>query len=262
MENIISKNNEKIKSAVSLRDSASNRKKSGRFFIEGARLCQDAALSGVNILQLFFTAKSGSKFSSFLDDVIPRAKEVYQISEEVSAKLAGTMSAQGIFCVCEIPESQADFTVESGKKYILLEDVQDPSNVGAIGRTAEALGIDAMIICGGCDIYNPKALRASMGAFFRLRTVQSSIADVASQAKRAGVMLAASTAENDAEKITDVDFSGGFICIIGNEGSGVSQQAFDAADLKITIPMSGRAESLNASTACAIIIWEMMRNGT
>lgn len=263
MENITSKNNEKIKFAVSLRDSSSARRSNNLFFAEGARLCRDAALSGIEILQLFFTGKSERKFDEYLKDILPRAQAVYLISDEVSAKLSDTRSPQGIFCVCRMPQrNEPDLSLKAGAKYIALENVQDPSNVGAVGRTAEALGIDGMIVCGGCDIYNPKALRASMGAFFRLNIAECTVSRLAQKAKEAGLPLAVSTPDRDARKITDIDFSKGFICIAGNEGSGVSQEAADLCDMKITIPMSGRAESLNASTASAIMIWEMVRNGS
>ncbi len=261
MESITSKSNEKIKFAASLRDSSSQRKKSGMFFAEGARLCRDAAISGVDILQLFFTRKSEQKFAEYLKDILPCAKDSFIISEEVSSKLSDTLSPQGIFCVCRIPEKSGNGSLKNGGKYIALENVQDPSNTGAVARTAEALGVDGMIVCGGCDIYNPKALRASMGAFFRLNVTECSVFELAEKAKEAGLPLAVSTPDADAKKITGVDFSNGFVCITGNEGSGVSREAENLCDLKITIPMRGRAESLNAATASAIMIWEMVRNG-
>ncbi|MBQ7596825.1 MAG: RNA methyltransferase [Clostridia bacterium] len=263
MENITSKSNEKIKFAVSLKDSSSQRKKSGMFFAEGARLCCDAAMSGVDILQLFFTRKSEQKFAEYLNKILPLAKESFVIGEDVSAKLSDTSSPQGIFCVCRIPEKNAAETALNKKgKYIALENVQDPSNTGAVARTAEAMGLDGMIVCSGCDVYNPKALRASMGAFFRLNVIECSVYQLAEKAGQAGLPLAFSTPDADARKITDIDFSNGFVCITGNEGSGVSDEAKELCDLKITIPMRGRAESLNAATASAIMIWEMVRNGS
>ena len=262
LEIITSKTNEKIKFAASLRDSSARRKKSGMFFTEGARLCCDAALSGVDIVQLFFTRRSEQKFSGYINTILRRAKEAFIISDDVSEKLSDTRSPQGIFCVCRIPAREDDgLSLKSGGKYIALENVQDPSNTGAVARTAEALGLDGMIVCGGCDIYNPKALRASMGAFFRLDVSECSISRLAAKAKEVNLPLAVSTPERDAEKITGIDFSKGFICVTGNEGNGVSQEAAELCDLKITIPMSGRAESLNASTASAIMIWEMVRDG-
>ena len=264
MENITSKNNDKIKRAALIKDSASARKKEAAFFVEGARLCFDAAVSDVDILQFFFTAKAKEKFASYYNAVAQKAAEIYEISEDISRKLSDTQSPQGMFCVCGTVDKIAEADKIDGKgKYILLENVQDPSNLGAISRTAEALGIDGLILSGGCDIYNPKALRASMGAFFRLNIIicgdlQQFIAD----ARALSMTVAASTPSEDAVKITELDFSGGVICIVGNEGNGVSEETMKNSTLKVTIPMGGRAESLNASTAAAILIWEMMRRGS
>lgn len=264
MENITSKNNDKIKSAVQLQDSASARKKASSFFVEGARLCCDAAVSGVDILQFFFTPKAKEKFSDYYNSVAEKAAEIYEISEEVSRKLSDTQSPQGMFCVCRAVDKKSETDkINSKGKYILLENVQDPSNLGAVSRTAEALGVDGMIVSGGCDIYNPKALRASMGAFFRLDVIVcDDLQKFIAEAKALSMTVAASTPSADAVKITDLDFSGGVICIVGNEGNGVSDDTMKNSSVKVTIPMGGRAESLNASTAAAILIWEMMRRGS
>lgn len=264
MENITSKNNEKIKLAVSLRDSASQRRRNGRFFVEGARLCGDAAISGGDILQFFFTEKAKEKFADFYNTVINVAKESYCISEEVSKKLSDTQGPQGMFCICGVKNSSADGNkIHPCGKYIFLENVQDPSNLGAVARTAEAMGIDGLIVSGGCDIYNPKALRACMGAFFRLNIIECDDAiGFIRSAQKDGVKVYASTPQSSAQKITEADLSGGVILIVGNEGNGVTPETMNAADGKITIPMLGRAESLNASTAAAILIWEMVRRGS
>ena len=263
MENITSKNNDKIKSAVLLRGSASARKKACAFFVEGARLCYDAALSGVDILQFFFTSDAKEKFSAYFDLVLSKSAEAFEISEDISRKLSDTQSPQGMFCVCKTVDkiAKAD-KINSKGKYILLENVQDPSNLGAVSRTAEALGVDGLIVSGGCDIYNPKALRASMGAFFRLNVIIcGDLQQFIAQAKALSMTVAASTPSADAQNITQLDFSGGVICIVGNEGNGVSEETMKNSSVRVTIPMGGRAESLNAATAAAIIIWEMMRRG-
>ncbi len=263
MENITSKNNDKIKFAVSVRDSASQRRKNKKFFVEGARLCGDAAISGGDILQFFFTEKAKDKFFEIFKKISAVAKESYCISEDVSRKLSDTQGPQGMFCICSTDKKLYENKISPEGKYILLENVQDPSNLGAVARTAEAMGIDGLVINGGCDIYNPKALRACMGAFFRLNIIEcDDILKFIASARDNGVKVYASTPDSSAHKITDIDFSGGVICVVGNEGNGVTAETMAAADKKITIPMQGRAESLNASTAAAILIWEMVRRGS
>lgn len=264
MENITSKNNDKIKKAIAIRDSASQRKKNGAFFVEGARLCEDVAVSGGDILQFFFTEKARLKFAGFFEKISAIAKESYCINEEVSRKLSDTQNPQGLFCICAAENKNASKdTINPEGKYILLENVQDPSNLGAVARTAEAMGIDGLIVSGGCDMYNPKALRACMGAFFRLKVIEcGEILPFIAAAKSNGMKVYASTPDCSSQKITQVDFSGGVICIVGNEGNGVTKETMEEAHARITIPMQGRAESLNASTAAAILIWEMIRRGT
>ena len=137
----------------------------------------------------------------------------------------------------------------------VIDSVQNPNNLGAVIRTAEALGIDGIIISGGCDIYNPKALRASMGSVFRMPvTVAKSLPQKIEECKKLGIRTFASVVSGDA-----TDFSKGGICVIGNEGNGVSVETQNACDEKVTIVMKGRAESLNAAEASSIIMWEMTK---
>lgn len=146
------------------------------------------------------------------------------------------------------------------EKYVALDGIQNPDNLGAISRTAEALGVDALIVGGGCDIYNPKALRASMGALLRLSVISvPSILPVLQKARENGLPVFSTVPDSAAEDITTVDFSRGAVTVIGNEGNGVSKEVKAFSDRFITIPMGGKAESLNASAAATITMWEMMK---
>jgi TrmH family RNA methyltransferase len=151
-------------------------------------------------------------------------------------------------------------TIKYNGKYIALEDVSNPSNFGAVIRTAEAVGLDGVIVSGGCDIYNPKALRASMGSALRLSilTCDDAVGLIRELGSK-GMLTLASTPDSSAELITEVPMNGGVVCVVGNEGNGVTDEVMSACTKRITIPMNGRAESLNASTAAAILIWEMVR---
>lgn len=261
MERLTAKNNEKIKSAVAVRDSVKTRRESGLFFLEGARLCADAAENGVTVCKAFLTAKALEKYSSYAEKIIASAQEAYEISEEISGKLSDTQNPQGIFCLCKAEGKNAQTAeIKADGKYIFLENVQDPSNLGAVSRTAEALGIDGIFVCGGCDIYNPKALRASMGSALRIPVYSCENAvELIENLNKKGMLTLASTPDSSAELITNIDMSGGVVCIIGNEGNGITHETMSACKKKVTIPMGGRAESLNASTAAAILIWEMVR---
>jgi TrmH family RNA methyltransferase len=140
-----------------------------------------------------------------------------------------------------------------------LEEISNPSNFGAICRTAEAVGLDGIIIKGGCDIYNPKVLRAAMGALFRLDVVVTDdLISLLNTLKTNSMKIYGSVPDANAEKITNIDKSQGMVCVIGNEGNGISDEVKGFSEL-VTIPMNGYAESLNAAAAATIIMWEMMR---
>lgn len=255
---IESKSNDKIKSAQKLSLSASNRRERREFFLEGVRLCCDAALSSVRIKQCFFTERALEKNREKTEKVISCAEAAYVISEDIADKLSATKANQGIFAVCAMLDDEG-FTFREGGKYIALENIQDPSNLGAIIRTAEALGIDGAVLCSCCDPYNPKAQRAAMGSLLRLPLmINDDISSVFEQSKEKNILPIATVATPSADKITDVDMKNGVIAVIGNEGNGVSEETKKACR-NVTVPMQGRAESLNASMAAAIVMWEMMR---
>lgn len=255
---ITAKNNPKIKETKALLTSAKERKNSGLFVLEGVRLCCDAIKSGCKVTNAFCTENCMEKYGEDIALVKENCDNFYLVSNDVLKTISDTVTPQGVVCVATM--STKDFQYENGKKYIALDTVQNPDNLGAISRTAEAFGIDGMIVFGGCDIYNPKALRASMGALIRLPVkVCESLENEMKKCKKVGINTFATVPDRDAKDITKVDFSKGAFCIIGNEGNGVSQEIIGLCDEKITIKMSGRAESLNAAAAASITMWELVK---
>ncbi|MDY6016039.1 MAG: RNA methyltransferase [Oscillospiraceae bacterium] len=260
MEKITSRTNDKIKYAVRLGESASLRKESGEFFLEGARLCSDAALTGIEIRQAFFTGKALWKYADYVDNIVKSCGICYEISAEVSQKLAGTEKSQGVFCICAERRHNGGGSLDPSGKYLALENLQDPANLGAICRSAEALGLDGLIVGGGCDIYNPKALRAAMGSSLRLNIISAPALDgLIDKANSMGMLTLASVPRSTAVDIRKVSMGGGVICCVGNEGSGLSEQVIEKCKMQVVIPMNGRAESFNAAAAAAILAWELKR---
>lgn len=231
------------------------------FFIEGARLSYDAALSGVEIKEFFVTEHALTKYSEYVRLVENVAERGFVVSEEVAQKLSDTKNNQGVFCVCKMLDKKTNIgKIKYNGKYVALEDVSNPSNFGAVVRTAEAVGLNGVIVSGGCDIYNPKSLRASMGSLFRLQVIQcDNLPQLITELRQNSMKVYAGVPDSDALKITDADMSDGVVCIIGNEGNGITSQTIEASTCSVTIPMKGRAESLNAAAAASIMIWEMMR---
>ena len=237
MDRITSRENPLIKRYRKLTGSRRLRESAGCFTMEGARLCLDAAQSGVR-LQTLLLSEDGLRYpeSALL---LGFARQCFAIPNELARFISDTEHPQGIFAVGEIPQPRP-FAPQEGK-YILLDDLQDPGNLGTVLRTAEALGIDAVILSDHCpDLYSPKVIRSTMGSVFRQRTVRvSSLAESVAGWKRAGMRC----------------------FVIGNEGNGVSPAVIAACGEEVYIPMQGAAESLNAAVAAALCMWELSGRG-
>ncbi len=261
MEKIVSKDNRQVKYAAKLAESSRFRREEGMFFLEGARLCADAWESGIEIFQFFATPQSIKKYEKLAAPCAAAAHKSYEITQEVSARLSDTQTPQGIFCICKMLDKPPRWnTIKDKGFYLALENVQDPANLGASARTGEALGIDGILVSGGCDRYNTKALRASMGALFRLPLMETdNLPEAICFAGKIGLKTLACVPERSALSISRIDFSSGAVAVIGNEGAGLTADTISACNYKTTIPMRGRAESLNASMAAGIVLWEMLR---
>ena len=204
------------------------------------------------------TADAEEKGGERLKILLKNAQKIYTVTEEVAEKLSDTVSSQGVFAILQmLPETA--LAIQKGGKYVVLDTVQNPQNLGAIARTAEAFGVNGLIVGGGCDRYNPKALRASMGTLLRLPVFETE--DLAATVREIGktVPTFATVPDCTAESICAQDFSGGAAAIIGNEGNGVREAVLSAAQKRVTIPMRGNAESLNAAAAATVTVWEMMK---
>ncbi|MCC8073827.1 MAG: RNA methyltransferase [Clostridiales bacterium] len=258
MEKITGKNNAYIKDVKKLFSSSRERRSQQLFVLEGARLVFDVLNSFYEIDSFLITNDAYEKYRDLANQMIEKSKRSFIISEEISEKLSDTKNSQGVFAVCKM--RQNDFVWKCNGKYIALDNVQDPGNLGTIVRTAEALGIDGVLIGGGCDCFNPKVLRSAMGSMLRVNILRcDNLADLLEKRKKSGMMIYGTSPNNNAVKITDIDFNCGCICVIGNEASGISDEIKNISTSLITIPMLGNAESLNASVAASIVMWEMLR---
>ncbi len=257
-EIIESKENKLIKSVRKLVSSSSERREKGLFVLEGLRLCNDAAFNGYSIETLIVS----SDFSEYIkiDRLYSLSKRCVKLPLSLFKTLCDTVNPQGVLCVVKIP-----LTVYSGVeninngKYIMLENTADPSNLGAIARTAEALGISGLIMSSvSTDPFSPKAQRSGMGALLRLPIfVSRNITDDLNLLKSKGFLLYASVVSGDAKSLSSVSFCKDSIVLIGNEANGLTDETIKQCDEKVTIKMLGRAESLNAAAAAAIFMWQM-----
>lgn len=260
MERITSRQNKTVRDAGALLSSPEERRRRGEFLCEGARLCQDAARSGVEVVRCFVTEQAMEKYARYLEPVLAVSGESYLIADHVAGLLSDTRHPQGVFCQCRWPRGLGDLPQE-GPSLAVLEELQDPGNLGTILRTAEALGVEQVILLGDCcDPLSPKALRASMGAVFRLKIgLEADSQALCSRLEQRGYGLLASVPDSSALPVTEVDFAGQrYAVFIGNEGNGLRAETISRCQ-PVTIPMAGRAESLNASAAATILLWEMAR---
>ena len=142
---------------------------------------------------------------------------------------------------------------------ILLENVQDPGNVGTVIRTAAAMGVKTVILCGACaDVYSPKTARATMGAIFSQRIVRLSAAEAAALAADRGMKLYGAALSPRAKDIRELELKNAVVAI-GSEGRGLSEELLGLCDGELIIPMAPGSESLNAAVAASIVLWEMAR---
>lgn len=257
---ITSRDNETVKQFMKLSGSKKQRDASGLFCLEGVRLVADAHRSGVAFEKILATENCLQKYNHELAEMLVNNGKINTISGDLAGKLSDVKTPQGIFAIAKKLDKTLDTdTIKCGGCYLALCSTQDPGNIGTMIRTAEALGMDGILLHQTCDIYSPKVVRSTMGSLFRMRFCDcGDIFELTGSLNRAGVDTCAAVVE-EADRITDVSFSGPRVLYIGNEGNGLDERIASACARRVTIPMKGNAESLNAAAAAAILMWEMTK---
>ncbi len=253
---ITSKENSLIKLTSELQNSSKKRQEIGLFVLEGLRICKDAFDNGIRFDKLIVSKTAMEKYQGDISEFSDVSAECYLLTDSLFKKISETDSPQGIIVLARKPETKMlDF---NHGRFIGLENLQDPSNLGAIARSCEALGVNGILLSKNCcDPYSPKSLRASMGTLLRIPVIV--LENFAQDIKKAGLISYACIVNSEALPINKVEFSDGSVVLIGNEANGLTDDTVNSSDYKITIPMNGTAESLNASVAAAIAIWEMIK---
>ena len=261
MKKLESKENSEIKKISKLMSSKKFRIKEKQFVIEGARLCEDAANSGIIIEKVFYTEKAQEKYSKIVDRIKKTSNDSFLVTEKIMNFITDTKTPQGLVCVCKQFDDKFNIEkVKNSKKLIALENIQDPSNLGTIFRTAEALGLEGVILTDDCcEVFSSKVLRGSMGAVFRvpIYTFESTMDIFKLFGKDFNIYGA--VPDKNAVDIRKVDFSKKSIVLVGNEGNGLKEETIKKCKEKLTIPMKGKSESLNAAVAASIAMWEMVK---
>ena len=268
-EIITSRNNPIVKWAASLQDKK-GRDRESCFIAEGTKLTFEAIEAGLRVHSVFVDESKKDKILPRLEQIVSDKTyadfTVYLLSATAFEKISTEKSPQGIISVIKSLDFfynidiiyNEEFFLDENEKALALYSVRDPGNLGAVIRSAVAFGVDHIILSADCaDVYNPKTVRSAMGSLFRTKitTVGDFSSFITSAVNNGRRVFAAELSEN-AKSLNDVGLLGSDIVIIGNEGHGIATEVSDLCSGSVYIPISKKTESLNASVAAAIFMWE------
>ena len=255
-EKITSARNERIRQVLELQEKSRTRRALGLFVVEGRRELEHCLEAGYELDSVFWCPEILPELPQELIGDVP----VSELTAELYGKIAYRGGTEGLVArVKARPHTLEDLTLKDNPLSVVLESVEKPGNLGAVFRSADAAGADAVIICDPLtDLYNPNLIRSSIGGVF---TVQSAVCDSASAISwlKARGMKILTAQLQDSSWYYDVDMKGGTAIVIGTEATGLTEQWREAADAHIRIPMLGALDSLNASVSAAILLFEAVR---
>ena len=252
MERITSRQNPLMAHIRKLASSRSYRRETGEYLGDGVKLLEEALRWGAAITVVVCT--EGVSLPA-----LPAGLRLVEVPGELMAYISPMETPQGVLFLAKQPALRPPARLEAGR-YLALEGVQDPGNVGTILRTADAFGADGLFLLNGCaDLYGPKTVRASMGAVFRCPAWACTLAELTALLKASGLPLYGAALRADTVDARAADYARCAVAI-GSEGRGLSGETLAACDLTVRIPMSEHCESLNAAAAAAVLLWEAARN--
>ncbi len=255
-EKITSARNERIRQVLELQEKSRTRRALGLFVVEGRRELEHCLEAGYELDSVFWCPEILPELPQELIGDVP----VSELTAELYGRIAYRGGTEGLVArVKSRPHTLDDLALKENPLIVVLESVEKPGNLGAVFRSADAAGADAVIICDPLtDLYNPNLIRSSIGGVF---TVQSAVCDSASAISwlKARGMKILTAQLQDSSWYYDVDMKGGTAIVIGTEATGLTEQWREAADAHIRIPMLGALDSLNASVSAAILLFEAVR---
>lgn len=258
---ITSIHNPRIKDAVRLRDRR-HRRKQGRTLIDGARELARAIAAGVALREAFVCPSlcSGAECQEAVRRLSDCGAEVFEVSEAVFEKLAFGERAEGVLGVADIPQPTLDgLVLPSNPLVAVLEGVEKPGNIGAVLRSADGAGLSALIAADPrTDLFNPNAIRASLGTIFTMPVCEASSEDTLAWLVRQGVHVVAARVDGSVP-YTEVDYRGPTAIVLGNEADGLTTAWSAEVVTAVRLPMLGAADSLNVSAAAAVLFYEARR---
>ncbi len=262
MERITSKDNVKFKNLSLLMASKKERTTQGVFVAEGLRLVEDAVNSGLVPVSVFATENFASKYPEKFSKISKDCEKIYLITDALAQKISDTKTPQGIFAVLTALDKNLNLDkIYNNGHFIFIVSLQDPGNVGTIIRTAEAMGLDGVIMTSDSpDVFSPKVLRSTMGSAFRIPiAVCDNVIETIELLHKNGFTTYAAALDENSVKLGDFRFPEKSVVLIGNEANGLKSEVVDCCRQTLMIPMKGNAESLNAASAANMIMWVMSK---
>ncbi|MBQ8371886.1 MAG: RNA methyltransferase [Clostridia bacterium] len=271
-EIITSRNNDFVKWASSLQEKK-GRNEAESFIAEGVKLSLEALDASLPVTHIIVEESRRSlfeeKFSSHIGDEKFNSVKVIYVSESVLQKISTEKAPQGIISIIKYLDFsrrldiiyKVDNCLHKDERAIILSSVRDPSNLGAIIRSSVAFGTDRIILSEDCaDEYSPKTVRSAMGSLFRVKLSRvSDLPRCIGLIRESGRRVFAAELTDDARSVREVGFSSSDVVVVGNEGHGIDPSVSGACDASVYIPISKKTESLNASVAAAIFMWEQSK---
>ena len=247
-EELRSRQNPTIRRLRALASDAAFRRAEGEYLCDGGKLLTEAIEKGALLRCVLWKERA--------EDVsLPADVKQYIAGADLFDYVSPMKNSPGPLFTLAIPAEAAPRFARA----ILLENVQDPGNVGTVIRTAAAMGVDTVLLCGACaDVYSPKTARATMGAIFREKLIHCTAAEAKALAAQNGLPLYGAALSDRAADIREMDVKNAVVAI-GSEGRGLSKELLALCDGEVIIPMAAGCESLNAAVAGAIVLWEMAR---
>lgn len=248
MERLTSRKSALIRAFRDLARSSAAREEKGLFLCDGQKLLQEALRSGASVETVLWKENRAADLPPFPQEAL--------LPEDLFDYVSPMSNSPGPLFSVRMPSAPDLYKI---RRVLALEELQDPGNVGTVLRTADAFGVDLVVLLEGCaDLYAPKTVRASMGAVFRQAAVRMNAEAFVSFCREKNLPLWGAALTDTARDLRSVPLDPAAV-LIGSEGHGLSRELLRACDGEIIIPMSGEAESLNAAVAAAIVMWEMQR---
>ena len=259
---ITSTSSSQVKHVISLLSKAKERKKNNEYVVEGIRMVSEVPAD--ILVKIYMSERFQNNNSEYVKELVKKQgisdDSIEIVADNVFDRMSQTQTPQGIMAVVRMKDNSLSDMLSGNPLLILVENLQDPGNLGTIIRMGEGAGVTGVIMSPNTvDIYNPKTIRSTMGSIFRVPFIYvQDFGEAVSECQKSGVKVYAAHLDGNNTYLGE-DYSTPTAFLIGNEGNGLTDDITKQADTLIRIPMEGEVESLNAAIACTILTYEAVR---